>query len=152
MTSEIKNVPMNRPPLTRKYYAPPGWMDHWQPNHPVPVTEEQFAEAMERMDEAMKRPEPEEVAIAIRRIMEFLLAFGLAPPAESREIVIRAYKAIIEQTPADLVPVMVERVTMGLRYHKTPLPGDLEAAVAPEIERRNHTRLKADLLLMVTGW
>lgn len=101
-TGEI--VPMSPPATTEPSSKPSGWWTHRPPD--------------ERL-----------VAVELRRLMQWIRAFGLLSGDADERMVIDHYAEAMRRLPADLLPVAVTRLQQQWRYHHLPLPADLTATV-----------------------
>lgn len=142
MTTGQRNiVPIRTETSTGSSSKAPDWLAGWDPTLPVPVDMTAVQTATASALAALAPATAKEIAVVLKHIAGFLVAFGLMP-IENREAVIDAYRQAIEAVPRDLLPDVVRGATIGLRYSRLPLPADLIEPVRDEMARRRLAALR----------
>lgn len=118
----------------------------WTIAEPLPAEyRDRIPTALATMQAACQPASPKHFAVCMHDLIEWIEVFGVVPlPADpaAREDriaqIVARYQADLSDLPADLLRDAIRHVTGSAKYRVLPMPGDVRAVVADEMERRRH--------------
>ena len=105
--------------------------------------------AVAEAEAALAPASPQAFAVTIKRLTDYVEAFGLPAPAPSAAAAV--YREALGDLPAELLAEAVTRTVRTHKFHVLPKPGEIRATVAEDLAKLHLRRHMARRAAIVAG-